>query len=113
MTQSTTARPAPGPKGQPILGSARAIQRDIIQTLMDGWRQFGDVVRFRVPGLSIYLVAHPDHVRHVMVDHHRNYPKVPSVDSKFKDISGEGLLNTQGEFWLRQRRLMQPAFHRR
>jgi cytochrome P450 len=112
MAEKVKLPAAPGPRGHPILGSAPAIQRDIIQALMSSWREFGDIVRFRVPGLSIYLVAHPDHVKHVMVDHHRNYPKVPSVDNKFKDISGEGLLNSSGEFWLRQRRLMQPTFHR-
>src|SRR5687768_15062449 len=94
----------PGPRGHFLLGSAREMQRDIIQALMDGWREYGDVVHFRLANQNIYLVAHPDHVKYILQENYMNYPKVPSVDNKFKDISGEGLLNSSGDFWLRQRR---------
>ncbi len=88
------------------------MQQDIVQALMDGWRQYGDVVHFRLANQHIYLVAHPDDVKYVLQENYKNYTKVPSVDNKFKDISGEGLLNSSGDFWLRQRRIAQPVFHR-
>ncbi len=112
MTAVAVGRLPPGPRGRPLLGNALELQRDILAKLMEGWREHGDVVRFKVPGFAIYLLAHPDHVKHVLQDRHRNYPKIPFVDNKFKRISGEGLLTSAGEFWLRQRRLSQPAFHR-
>ena len=37
----------PGPKGNFLLGSAREMQQDIVQALMDGWREYGDIVHFR------------------------------------------------------------------
>jgi cytochrome P450 len=105
-------RQPPGPRGNVLLGSAREMQRDVVQALMDGWREFGDVVHFRLADQHIYLVAHPDDVKYVLQENYKNYPKVPSVDNKFKDVSGEGLLNSSGDFWLRQRRIAQPVFHR-
>jgi len=102
----------PGPAGKPLLGNALDMQRDIIGKMMEGWREYGDIVRFKVPGFAIYLLAHPDYVKQVLQDKHKIYPKIPFVDNKFKRISGEGLLTSSGEFWLRQRRMSQPAFHR-
>ncbi len=112
MSATVEQRLPPGPKGRLLIGSAADMQRDIIQTLMDNWREHGDIVRIKVPGFAIYLLAHPDHAKHVLQDNHKNYPKIPYVDNKFKRISGEGLLTSSGDFWLRQRRLSQPVFHR-
>jgi cytochrome P450 len=112
MSSEQARRIPPGPRGVPVLGNARELRGDIIQTLLDGWRAHGDVVRFKIPGVAIYLLGHPDHVKHVLQDNHQNYPKIPMVDNKFKRVSGEGLLTSGGSFWLRQRRLMQPVFHR-
>lgn len=105
---------APGPKGEPILGNARRFQRDIMQALLDGRREYGDVVRFDGIGplFPVYLVAHPDGVKHVLQDNHRNYPKTPFVSDRWRALVGEGLICSDGEFWRRQRRLCQPAFHR-
>ncbi len=56
------------------------------------------------------LVSHPDHVRHVLQHNPGNYAK--GYD-KLRALLGNGLVLNEGESWLRQRRLMQPAFHRR
>ena len=79
---------------------------------MEGFRTYGDIVRFPIPRYQIYLLGHPDYVKHVLQDNNKNYPKIPLVDNKFKRISGEGLLTASGPHWLKQRRLSQPAFHR-
>jgi cytochrome P450 len=73
------------------------------------------VVRFRGVGplFPVYLVVHPDHVKHVLQDQHRNYPKTPFVNDKWRMVVGEGLICSEGDFWRRQRRLAQPAFHRK
>jgi cytochrome P450 len=89
------------------------LRRDPIGTFVKVWRQYGDVVHLWLGGpYNGYLLAHPDHVKHVLQDANRNYPKHPYNISKLKSTLGEGLLTSHGDYWLRQRRLMQPAFHR-
>jgi cytochrome P450 len=78
---------------------------------MDGWRRHGDVVKFRVAGPN-FLVVHPDHIKHILLDNARNYPHAEFQNASWRTIVGEGLVVSDGDFWLRQRRLMQPAFHR-
>lgn len=114
MNTGTSRRIAPGPKGDPVLGNARGFQRDIIGTLLTGWRKYGDVVRF--PGIGplfpVYLLANPDHIKRVLQDEHQRYPKTPFVNDRWRQLVGEGLICSTGDFWRRQRRLVQPAFHR-
>jgi cytochrome P450 len=100
----------PGPRGNPVLGSIRDIQRDNIQTFMDAWREYGDIVHFRGP-LTINLLVHPDYVQRVLKDNTRNYTRPKFVQDKLKSIVGEGLVANEGEVWLRSRKLTQPAFH--
>lgn len=80
---------------------------------MDGWRQCGDVVRFPlVWPLELYLCTHPEHVKRVLVDNQQNYLKDPGHSAQLKALAGDGLTMSEGDLWLRQRRMMQPAFHR-
>jgi enediyne biosynthesis protein E7 len=111
MGVTTDRRLPPGPRGHPILGALPAFRSDIVKAIVDGWREYGDVVAFRGRGPMI-LVAHPDHVQHVMQDRHQNYPHPKEFNQKFKCALGEGLITSEGEYWLRHRRMMQPAFHR-
>jgi cytochrome P450 len=108
-TSATNARPIPGPRGHPILGSIREIQRDNVQAFMDAWREYGDIVHFRGP-LTVNLLVHPDYVQHVLRDNFRNYPRPEFVRDKLKSIVGEGLVAAEGDQWARSRRLSQPAF---
>jgi cytochrome P450 len=73
--------------------------------------QFGDVVYFRIGPRRGYLITNPDDVRHVLQDNARNYHKSPLYD-KLRMFLGNGLLTSEDDFWLRQRRIAQPAFHR-
>jgi cytochrome P450 len=57
------------------------------------------------------LVNHPDSIQRVLQDHSRNYRKRIGY-TQMRPLVGEGLLVSEGEFWLRQRRLIQPSFHR-
>jgi cytochrome P450 len=113
QAQATAAavrgKPIPGPRGLPLLGSIRDIQRDNIQTFMDAWREYGDIVHFRGP-LKINLLVHPDYVQRVLRDNYKNYPRPKFVADKLKSIVGEGLVAAEGDVWQRARKMAQPAF---
>lgn len=75
-------------------------------------RTLGDVVRLRgVPGLYWYLVTHPAGVEHVLKTH-KNYRKPDRFNTPVRMLAGNGILASEGDTWLQNRRLMQPAFHR-
>jgi cytochrome P450 len=74
-------------------------------------RTHGDVARFRMAGREFVLLSHPDRVREVLVTDQRRYGRGYRYRT-LKLLLGEGLLTSEGEFHLRQRRLAQPAFHR-
>ncbi len=99
---------APGPRGP--LSALRMIRKPL-EAIGADWRRYGDVVRYRLGTMQVFLVVHPDGVNHVLQENHRNYVK--SVDYRIlKRVLGEGLLTSEGPLWLRQRRLMAPMFHR-
>jgi cytochrome P450 len=102
----------PGPRGHLLLGSLREVQRAPLELLCDGFRRYGDVVRFRFGATRALFLAHPDDIRHVLHDNHRNYDKHNIDYAMLRRLLGNGLLTSDGEFWHRQRRLMAPMFHR-
>ncbi len=59
----------------------------------------------------MYLVNHPDYVREILVTNQNNFMKSRALQ-RAKMLLGEGLLTSEGQHHLRQRRLVQPAFHR-
>ena len=74
-------------------------------------REYGDTVCVGMGPVCFYLALHPDGVKHVLQDNNQNYVKGLVVD-RVKVLIGEGLFTSEGDFWRRQRRLAQPAFHR-
>ncbi len=101
----------PGPKGRYLTGNLLDYARDPLGFLTECSRNYGDVVRLRFPGLPLYLLNNPDHVEYVLVRNNRNFIKSRYFRRELGFL-GQGLLNSEGEFWRRQRRLAQPAFHR-
>jgi cytochrome P450 len=80
--------------------------------LLEGWaRQHGDIFRWRTLHFFVVFVNHPDLVEKVLVSESRNYMKGRGLQAN-RELFGNGLLTSEGDSWLRQRRLMQPAFHR-
>ncbi len=61
---------------------------------------------------TLFQVSDPASIQHVLQDNHRNYSKQSDAFRTIRWIAGNGLFTSDGDFWLRQRRLMQPAFHR-
>jgi cytochrome P450 len=109
--EGTPVRSAPGPRGNILVGELPAIARDPLGLLMRCLHEHGDVVRIRMPGMEWFLVSHPDHVKHVLVDHFRNYPRGRSYD-QFRLLVGDAIVTTDGDAWRPLRRVAQPAFHR-
>ena len=92
-------------------GSARELVRQPLSFFLTITRQYGDIVCYRSAPEVAFLVNHPDHIRHILVENNKNYSKATYSNTKFKDEIADGLLVSEGDSWLRQRRLMQPAFH--
>ena len=101
----------PGPRGVPILGMLPAIRRDPTGAFARAAEQFGDVAFFKIGSRRGYLLTNPADIRHVLQDNARNYHKSP-LYQKLRMSIGNGLLTSEDDFWLRQRRIAQPAFHR-
>ncbi len=106
----TVARP-PGPKNSPIVGNLYAFRKSPLDFLSKMAREYGDLVYFKVARQHMYLVNHPDYVREVLVNNQSNFIKSRALQ-RAKVLLGEGLLTSEGQQHLRQRRLVQPAFHR-
>jgi cytochrome P450 len=111
MGTTVDGRLPPGPRGHLLLGSIPEIRRDNVHAFLDIWRRYGDTVRLRGP-MTLYLVAHPDGVKHVLQDNAANYPRPPAVRDRLRAIVGEGLVGAEGAGWVRSRRMAQPAFRR-
>ena len=75
-------------------------------------REYGDVARLRFLNVPLCLLSHPDHVEYVLVKNNRNFIKDRAERSGLRFL-GQGLLTSERDYWRRQRRLAQPAFHRK
>jgi cytochrome P450 len=100
----------PGPPEQHDLGTT-----DQCIDLMTRWsREYGDTYRVFAPGRGswTWVIQHPDDVKRVLVTNHRNYVKGVGID-RVRLLLGNGIMTSEGEVWRRQRRMMQPGFHRK
>jgi cytochrome P450 len=108
MTTSVLPNPIAAASGSLLY----AMRRDPLEFFTTLAREHGDMVRFRLGDHEhdLFLVNHPDYIRDVLVTQDRNFTKWFAVD-RIKEVLGEGLFVSEGEFHRRQRRLSQPAFH--
>jgi cytochrome P450 len=74
--------------------------------------KYGDVSRYRYGFDDSHFITHPEGARRVLQDNAGNYTKEHPSYAMLRRLVGNGLLTSEGSFWLRQRRLAQPAFHR-
>ncbi|MCB0631882.1 MAG: cytochrome P450 [Saprospiraceae bacterium] len=87
--------------------------RDPIGSINDNLAKLGPTYGLYVGGLQPgILTIQPEVIRQILQKNHRNYPKSPMHFKKLAYFLGNGLLTSDGEYWLRQRRLIQPGFHR-
>jgi len=103
----------PGPKGNFLLGNLGDFGQDPPNFLVHLAEEYGPVSRLRVGPFKMYLVAHPDYVRQVLVSQVDNFPKSRLDQRILGKFLGRGLLLSNGDFHRRQRALIQPAFHAR
>jgi cytochrome P450 len=87
------------------------LRSDPIRTFLDAADRYGDFVHLKAGPYHGFLLSEPADIKHVLQDNARNYHKSPLFD-RLREVVGNGLLTSEDSFWLRQRRLAQPAFHR-
>lgn len=94
-----------------MFGSAGDFRRDQLGFYASCARQYGDYVQTRMGPYRVFLIFHPDAIEELLVARNRDFIKSPGV-RLLRPVLGDGLLLSEGDTWLRQRRLVQPAFHR-
>lgn len=100
-----------GRRGLPFVGSFLSFMADPLGGITAA-RNEGGRLSVHEFGPFTYVFTHdPDDVQHVFVRNHKNYVKSRSYKG-LRMIMGNGLVTSEGEFWKRQRKLSQPAFHR-
>src|ERR1043165_8030419 len=100
-----------GPKGPWISGNLPEFRKDRLSFLVRWAREYGDMVKLRFATRYLYLVAHPDLIEEILVTQSKNFIKHFALRMN-PLLLGEGLLTSESDFWLRQRRLIQPVFLR-
>jgi cytochrome P450 len=99
----------PGPTGTLIGGSLRQFAGRRLDFFMDVARTHGDLASFRFGPKRMFLASHPDLIEQVLVTDAKHYIKHFGA-RVYKPVLGNGLVTSEGDFWLRQRKLSQPAF---
>ena len=105
-------RNPPGPTGLPVLGVSLDLLRDPLELMRTAAREYGDVVRIPVILESRVLLNHPDYIQQLLIFQQSKFHKSVLTKQTTERLLGQGLLISEGDFWRRQRRLAQPAFHR-
>src|ERR687893_2919712 len=113
MATTTALPPGPGSAhlGRRLRGFL-AFRRDPLKFITSLAREHGDIVHFRLGPQRVFMLNHPDLVRDALVTHQDHFHKGRALQ-RAKRLLGEGLLTSEGEHHRRQRRLAQPAFHRK
>ena len=94
----------------PVLGHLPAYVSDPLKFLMRA-QGLGPFVSVDFPIFRSVMLTEPEHIEEVLVTKARSFSK-DMFAQDLKRLLGEGLLTSEGDFWLRQRRLAQPAFHK-
>jgi cytochrome P450 len=100
---------APGPGPIESLRLLRQLKKAPLQLMAELQRRYGDIAQLTVGPTHLFLLSHPDHVRHVLSDNHANYRK-SSATAQLKVLLGDGLLTSHGETWRKHRKLTLPMF---
>jgi cytochrome P450 len=101
----------PGPRNRGIIGNFPLGSRDPLGLYTQWARQYGDIFYYRAFNRYIYFLNRPDLIEQVLVNDYRSFIKGQALQFN-RRIFGNGLLTNEGDSWLRQRHLIQPAFHR-
>ena len=94
-----------------LFGNLTQLRKERIQFFINQQKELGDIFQIKVPTRKVIVVSNPEWIKYVLVDNNKNFTKSFAYDS-IKIFLGNGLLTSEGEYWKRQRRLAQPAFHK-
>jgi cytochrome P450 len=98
--------------GLPVVGALPQLLLNPFAYVVNAWQQLGDIYTLDIGFGKVVMLNHPRHAQHVMRDNAANYYKGGPIWDALRGFVGNGLVTSEGAFWLRQRRLMQPQFHR-
>lgn len=103
----------PQTTGLPLIGALPAFLREPFAFLLKAQQRYGDIYTLDIGFLKWVILNHPRHAEHVLVTNAHTYSKAgPIFWDTVRDMLGNGLVVSEGDFWLRQRRMIQPYFHR-
>ena len=111
MPRSADKKFPPGPSDGAKRWSLGPLNNNPLAYFSKVAREYGDVAGLRILNFRSFFINHPDTIEEVLVTNARRYSKGRVLRAN-RHVFGEGLLTSEGDFWLRQRRLAQPAFHR-
>ncbi|WP_437667484.1 cytochrome P450 [Sorangium sp. So ce1182] len=106
------AGPPPLTRGLPLVGALPYVLKDRLDYLVSTRDELGDLYTIDLGVTRLTALNHPRHAQHVLRDNARNYSKGGPLWEGARGIVGNGLPTSEGDFWLRQRRMIQPEFHR-
>ena len=86
--------------------------QELLSWMGDQFKRFGNTYKASIYGTSVYVVRDPQYAQHVLRDNWQNYTKGQAI-KRVALLLGNGLMVSEGEFWKTQRRMIQPAFHRK
>ena len=96
-----------------LIGPGYYAQREPLHWIPKWIEQYGEIFRIKSPFGQATIVASPELVRQVLVDRYSHYQQKSQSYIVLRILMGNGLVTSEGEFWRGQRKLVQPAFHRR
>jgi flagellar motor protein MotB len=99
----------PGPAGTLIGGNIGQVGPRRVDFFLELARTYGQLATFRIGRWRLFLASDPDLIQQVLITDAKHYIKHFGART-FKPVLGNGLVTSEGDFWLRQRRLIQPAF---
>lgn len=94
-----------------FLLSLMELGRDPLDFIRTNREKHGGIFKVNLPIGNLVVITTPAYAQHVLQEKNRNYQKSFAYDI-LKIFLGNGLLTSEGDFWRKQRRLAQPAFHR-
>jgi cytochrome P450 len=113
IIQNHKQRLPPGPAGFSRVRAIQHIRRSPLVAMQNLTQTYGDIVHIGLGPYRIYLLNHPDYLHEMLVRQASIMRKPRTLSRPIADFLGNGLLISEGDYWLQQRRVVQPAFYPR